>query len=227
MKIKSRFKDYYDYVAHAYGGGDPRVLYLRDRIDEKLCHQTFDKYEVDNQLGLAAPKSRAMGTTFSWLIVNGLSYTLVSTYDSESHLRSAPQILTEENFGDRLEELFSTRSWRDDTYTFRWDKYVGQESSIGVKISQRIKQPVFVIEQISRNWTNDSMTFVINDAVPILQNLHFAKFFSPEQMYQDIAYFVSNKMVTSPDLVVNNNMTDKEKIVQHGFDIRQSFRHRN
>jgi predicted nucleotidyltransferase len=27
-------------------------------------------------------------------------------------------------------------------------------------------------------------------------------------------------------LEVHDNMTDKEKIVQHGFDLKQSFRHR-
>jgi hypothetical protein len=32
MVIKSTFKDYYDWVAYKYGGGDPRVVYVRTRL---------------------------------------------------------------------------------------------------------------------------------------------------------------------------------------------------
>ena len=67
---------------------------------------------------------------------------------------------------------------------------------------------------------------VIDKNIPILQEYGINHYIQPEQLYQDIAYYVSNKMVTSPDLEVHDNMTDKEKIVQHGFDLKQSFRHR-
>ena len=35
MKIISPFKDYYDWVAGKYGGGDPRLVYKRTKIEGK------------------------------------------------------------------------------------------------------------------------------------------------------------------------------------------------
>ena len=39
MKIKSTFKDYYDHVAHIYGGGDPKCVYVRMPFEGKLTFQ--------------------------------------------------------------------------------------------------------------------------------------------------------------------------------------------
>ena len=32
MRIISKFRDYYDSIAHIYGGGDPKIVYVRDDI---------------------------------------------------------------------------------------------------------------------------------------------------------------------------------------------------
>ncbi len=32
MKIKSPLVDYYDHVGNAYGGGDPKIVYVRNRV---------------------------------------------------------------------------------------------------------------------------------------------------------------------------------------------------
>lgn len=218
MKIKSRFKDYYDYVAHAYGGGDQRVTYVRDRIPEESTMVTFQRDEIKHNLLLPEPGVRLGKGTVTWLVVNGKVYTLF-TERNEDHSNKPVKLLTPENFGGREGELFQY-------YSLKWDKYQEFESPWAEAISRKIKQPVFVINDWRRGYSDGTTTFMIDDYVPILQNLHFVQFFGPEQLYQEIAYYISNKMVDSPDLVVANNMTDKEKIVQHGFDYKQSFRHR-
>jgi hypothetical protein len=218
MKIKSRFKDYYDYIAHLYGGGDERVTYVRDRIPEDLTSVTFARDEIKHNLVLYEPRVRLGKGSISWLVVNGKVYTLF-TERNDDYSNKPTKLLTQENFGGREGELFQYAS-------LNWPKYQGFESHWAEAISRKIKQPVFVIDHYSYGYSSGTTTFVIEENIPILQNFHFAKYASPEQLYQEIAYYISNKMVDSPDLVVNNNMTDKEKIVQHGFDYRQSFRHR-
>jgi hypothetical protein len=39
MKIISGWRDYYDHVAHIYGGGDPKVIYNRDYVIPDEIHQ--------------------------------------------------------------------------------------------------------------------------------------------------------------------------------------------
>lgn len=53
---------------------------------------------------------------------------------------------------------------------------------------------------------------------PILKEYDFASNFPAEQMWIDISNWLSK-----PKPVINN-MTNKEKIVSHGFDLKESFR---
>ena len=87
---------------------------------------------------------------------------------------------------------------------------------------------MFIVHRFDHNWSTKPPTtrIIIDKNIPILQEYGVNNYIQPEQLYQDIAYYVSNKMVTSPDLEVHDNMSDKEKIAQHGFDLKQSFRHR-
>lgn len=218
MHIKSRFKDYYDYVAHAYGGGDKRVTYVRERIPTELTSVTFGRDEIKFGMDIPDLNVRLFKGRISWLVVNGKVYTLF-VERNDDHSYEPPKLITEENFGGRTAELFQYAN-------LRWERYQNRDSVWAAEISRRIKQPVFVIDSFHYGWTSGTTTFDIQENIPILQNLQFTKFYGPEQLYQEIAYYISNKMVDSPDLVVNNNMTDKEKIVQHGFDYKQSFRHR-
>jgi len=40
MKIISPFKDYYDWIAGKYGGGDPRMVYTRNCIKGREINDT-------------------------------------------------------------------------------------------------------------------------------------------------------------------------------------------
>ena len=57
MKIKSRWRDYYDFVEHLYGGGDPRVVYVRDKIIPDRMLNGLEPYEdmLDIPRELARP----------------------------------------------------------------------------------------------------------------------------------------------------------------------------
>jgi hypothetical protein len=216
MKIKSRFKDYYDYVAHAYGGGDERVTYVREPFkDDHIVassKSTLLQYDYD---------IKEYGSLVQYLVVNGKFYVMVSILH-ENGLRDKFRLLTEENFGHCVGRIF--RRWN--TKKIDWSKYFGVDSEAATEISQQIKQPVFIVNRIEWDRKTRTYRFTIDQNIPVLQECGINHHIQPEQLYQETAYYISNKMVTSPDLVVVNSMSDKEKILQHGFDTKQSFRHR-
>lgn len=223
MKIKSRFKDYYDYVAHLYGGGDERITYVREPLpDDKLV------VTVNSRVSFYGPNLNEIKTDVKFLVVNGLVYTLVATTDDKG-LRGPYKLFTEKNFGSEIQGLMiKYRYGYQSEKIIKWEKYFGVEEPLATAISQSIQTPVFIVESFDYDWSVRSPTtkIIIDKNIPILQEYGINHYIQPEQLYQDIAYYVSNKMVTSPDLEVHDNMTDKEKIVQHGFDLKQSFRHR-
>ena len=223
MKIKSRFKDYYDYVAHAYGGGDERVTYVREPLQDELT-----TIIVNGNIDFYSPPIDELKTRTKYLVVNGKVYVLVSV-KNEMGMYDPYQLFTEKNFKDRVDSLSVRYRWTmfpQKNTVKQWEKYFAFESKVVTEISKMIKQPVFIIDSIENRWKEQQTRVAIDKNIPILSEYGLNHYIQPEQLYQDIAYYVSNKMVTSPDLEVHDNMTDKEKIVQHGFDLKQSFRHR-
>jgi hypothetical protein len=225
MKIKSRFKDYYDYVAHAYGGGDERVTYVREPLkDEQLEILSDDRFDIVGP-GLSEFKTRE-----KYLVVNGLVYVLISTITKEG-LIGPYKLFTEQNFGEELGQLRTRYRYGYDRYNKEgtpeyWARFFAKESDTALVVSKLIQQPVFLINYVGYDYTIKKYRISIDKNIPVLSEYGIPHHVQPEQLYQDIAYYVSNKMVSSPDLEVHDNMTDKEKIVQHGFDLKQSFRHR-
>lgn len=221
MKIKSRFKDYYDYVAHAYGGGDERVTYVREPLKDEVTVALHKNH------GLSDPYLDTTRTKIKYLAINGKYYVLLSVAD-DSGVYSKYELFTEKNFGHRLDGIITRyRGWTGaKAKNMRWEHYFDCESDTIVMISQQIAQPVFIIDSVSWDSKRREYSYLIDRTIPLLQEYGINHYIQPEQMYQETAYYISNKMVTSPDLVVVDNMSDKEKIAQHGFDLKQSFRHR-
>ena len=57
MKIISQFKDYYDFIAHSYGGGDPNLVLNRNLQNKPVYRQIkYGNHEYANQGSV--PKSR-------------------------------------------------------------------------------------------------------------------------------------------------------------------------
>lgn len=219
MRIKSRFKDYYDYVAHAYGGGDERVVYVREPFKDEhtVAYSKSDFLRYDHYI-------KEYGVDVKYLVINGRFYVMASILH-ENGLRDKVRLLTEENFGHCVGKVFRTYS-KFVARNIEWSKYFGIESEVATEISQQIGQPIFIVNHIEWDRKTRTYRFTVDQNIPVLQECGINHHIQPEQLYQETAYYISNKMVTSPDLVVVDSMSDKEKIVQHGFDIRQSFRHR-
>ena len=240
MKIKSPFKDYYDFIAWQYGGGDPNLVYVRERLKDLEQFQRaggqyetfidlkdpglidslgFLKHSIFGRGGLAIESD----FNFKWLSICGHAYLLVQ----KKHENDWKVLNQKEHpvVWDYLKANVrpSIFSWmRNDKAKSFPESHIGNRSILLDDISKTLKAPVFYFELFS--YTSGCIT--IDSRIPILGQLGIDKIIPPEQLYQDISYYLANVLRESPDLVVNDNMTDKEKIVQHGFDLKQSFRHR-
>ena len=90
-----------------------------------------------------------------------------------------------------------------------------------VELSRKVNAPVFTFSSV-----RGSGAILVDTKIPVLSKFDFHRYYSAQQLYQNLSYFMGNQIKTSPDLAPKTNITDKEKIAQHGFDIKQSFRHR-
>ena len=224
MKIQSKFKDYYDHIAHIYGGGDPLNVYERKPLED--THYDFDPVLFNN--------FRLPGTyhredyLLKYIVVAGKMYTLRA--DKNPVPGQLPtwldyKLFTPENFPKSFEEKKSKgfRKWR-------WlglDRpvvYIGYDHPALTEISKKIGQPVYELVRVT-NWGPRTEVW-LNSVIPILAAHGIPSIISAEQMYQDLSYYTVNTMKESPDIRKPNISSDKDKVLQHGFDIKQSFRHR-
>ena len=227
MKISSQFKDYYDYVAHIYGGGDPKILYLRNRLGKMETWST-DAYVrgIDiEQKGLPAAHddeiSRKWHHDSKWLAINGKLYLILNKVAAmyETPSPEAWTVLDEQRHPEIWAYLHNSRSWwRRDTQE---EKYIGREMPEVLELSRKVGAPVFTFEA---SWRNNIAK--VDGNVPILSAMGIPALIPAEQLYQDLSYFIGNTMKGSPDMMPAIQQTNKEKIVASGFDLKASFRHR-
>lgn len=95
-----------------------------------------------------------------------------------------------------------------------------QECAIALELTRAAKQPVLLLESGGRYVS-------IHRRVPQLTKYSVHDHISAELIYQKLEYWFGNQQFTpSPDLSPPVTISDKDRIVQHGFDLKKSFRHR-
>ena len=62
--------------------------------------------------------------------------------------------------------------------------------------------------------------------VPILSELGIPNIIPAEKIFQELSYFIGNIMKESPDIAPPVEIENDLRIEGHGFDLKQSFRHR-
>ena len=105
---------------------------------------------------------------------------------------------------------------------------VGVSSECCVEISKRLGSPVFTLEyshpiRHTRVGNKAVSRVTISTNVPNLGKLGFASILTAEQMYQDIAMFLGS-LNNDPDGQPPVNVSDKDRLLQKGFDAKVSFR---
>lgn len=231
MKIISKFKDYYDYLSHIYGQ-DEKIIYNRNPlvdpvnigcsllynniqvitdIDHQSQHIFMVTYTSDKNYYIDGTRVRFPDT--KWLCICGKIYLLISDNTGKFHVL---------NDNDPFYQYILQKKdnpW--DRKTISIEHVLGYNCSAALDVCKQLHTPVFLFQA---KW--NSNTFNVESKIPVLSELNIPSIISPEQIYQEISYFICNTINPSPDMMGPIFSTDKEKILQHGFDLKQSFRHR-
>ena len=215
MRIISKWKDYYDFVGHVYGGQQDNLV-VYERKHKLSNYHTPLSTEVHLQdTGkpiLHLPYTRT-DHSFAWLFVAGKSYLCVREFGSLDW-----QLFDECIHADLCKHIFHKHSFTG-CYTCKQD-VMGVEDVWGQRISKEINQPAFFYSQY---WSckQDRFKFIVEGNIPVLSEVGFPSIMPAEQCYQNIAFYIAN-MLTKQEQP--SSMTDKEKVVSHGFDLKKSFR---
>lgn len=214
MKIISKFKDYYDYVAGKYGGGDPLVRYERKDL-------LNNEYEVKGRLPFKYSYKLTLKTdepAFPLLIVMNNAYPIVNdkvyVFDDEDTNRKLFQ-----NAHITYSETFNLSKNKEVRYQQKLEILKNRFKNKTTGFCKAVGQPVFLLghsENIgSRNY------FSVFNKIPNLGELGFASIIPPEQLYQELAFFIGNILKTTEPII---EVSNKDKILQAGFDLKTSFR---
>jgi len=239
MKIISRFNDYYDHVAHLFGGGDPKIVYSRYHLTPTGnldVHDKFNPIKIGRKTELIDPvwfsrrgRQPNLPSTHEsyawsmydmvWLCLMGKTYLCLSTHPdyTPTFYEKVP------GAGEYVHKLlnYNRRWWAAHIPTL--DQLIGgMVYPELVSICQELQAPIFTFA-FGRP-KDGVMTFCVDRAIPILSTVGISSIVSTTQIYQDLSYFMANTINGSPDVDPPVVLTDKERIVQHGFDLVTSFR---
>lgn len=215
MVIRSKFKDYYDFVANRFGGGDPRIVYSRGRIQNQYVDAAGVKLNDPRSYNRYYMANRGPDVDYLYLVICGKVYLLARP--------------TRQAFEKFDVNAFSVIDINDEAIP-RWIRYrkeleFGQEYPFLVDLCRKVGAPVFVIHGISYK-THSESTVEICEQCPILGSIGMASRIDPYQMYQEIAVFMGNRMSKTPDMQPPVELDNTQRILKAGFDLRKSFRHR-
>lgn len=245
MRIISKFADYYDYIGNLYAYDDG-VIYNRLNldIDKVTVNGVIPDFKGMQYYGKSIRLNKHE-YEFIRLVVFGKMYTCVNIdgkkydkiyYKEQIGTEKIYKILSPSN-PDHLEiiEYLKTKKssifFRGDREYQSIDDFYCYQSDLLIDVCKQIKQPIFLVDRIqhaSATWKPGAIStiVVLDQTMPILKELGFSAIMKPEILYQEIEYFIANVLRDNPDIVPPVQVSDKHKITQHGFDFKQSFRHR-
>lgn len=201
MKIISSFKDYYDYLMGIYGI-DEKIIYDRSTdviYRGKRERETLYKFEKnDHRI------KRFFYIAFCDTLHKGY-------FDGKSFYFNT----------DAVKEIsgpISKGKWK-------WYSWIDREEKWPIKTNLNIKCscPIVLIEGIPPDKRQDFIcpgfdTAEIHLNVK-LSEWGFQSVITPEEAYLKLSTWLSQESI------IINKQSDKDKIISHGFDIKNSFRH--
>lgn len=225
MRIISNYRDYYDYIAHKYGGGDPKIIYVRPYKLKYVPDMGGIKFERTKRAEFYGEKYKSK----SLRNIKEL-YKRYYNNDLDIDIRGIivgdiffTQIRKKPNGNFRLLQEKDLRNKETSKYRFLYKKLelinlVNSKDEDLLDVCKKVGLPVFMFN-VLKNYD-----FEIDENMPNLGNIGVASFITASEIYQHLSYFIGNRMKDCPDMMPEIKVTDKDKIIGHGFDYKTSFR---
>ena len=216
MKIISKFRDYYDPIAHTYGGGDPKIRYERLKIKNT---GPFEFPSIAEPLSIRFNRELSNKYHSRLLIVGERVYSV---------FYASPVGLHADCFlPDTEHEIIvkgTTPAWKKESGKFYY------KSPHAIELCKLVGQPVFWFIQ-RYDGKGKHFVEVVGENCwdkPIAPQLHkiknFAKLYPADQIYQDLSYVLGNLMHTPPDDNPPVQVDEKVRFQKKGFGSKTSFR---
>jgi hypothetical protein len=236
MKIVSKYRDYYDAQAYIYGIDD-HIVYARGDLTQK--EQSFQgewshpDYEIVMPKGLehVAPHASSLSSLMSGniLVICGKAYSLIDV-KCENEWKPRLEVFHPVRHAKQLAEWKKQR-WNPKWLSLREEEEVvtpsrdRPQSPFLIEVSRQIEQPVFIIKSSVHGMRG---ILRLEGQYKPLSEMAVAPWYPMEQIFQDLSYFITNQVNSSPDMMPSPKppQTDREKLLAHGMDARYSFRHR-
>lgn len=202
MKIVSKLKDYYDHMAFLYGIDENLIF---DRQGMFAIHDpSVGGYNVD-KVSVAV-----CGVRYDGIVSNGKFY-----------------------WGDERAKFGVDITERELKYNLHWKYFVESDSTKAIYI-RTISSPYEVLIHPTPTKVNDLLSCPIvllcnknrdgyHYKLPRLMDIDFGRVMSPDKIWTELSNWFSQRLGATE--VSDDNMSDKEKITSHGFDLKKSFRH--
>ncbi len=208
MKFISKFKDYYDYLQGIYGI-DEKLIFDR-RFKEKIIRPTSHNGKED-------PKQYAFCICNKRYVIlqhaDRFYYTLEEIKELAAILKKEGKILHTNPW--RLSQTLDYEITKQGRYTKYLEETLNEnkwkEMNGLCAANSALRHPVLIRDTVKNIWKPNVL----------LEDYGFAARIPAEKMYQDISSFMS-WMIDYPP--IENNQTNKNKILSHGFDFKRSFR---
>lgn len=223
MRILSKFKDYYDFAQPYYDGGQNAVTFVREK---KFYEKDFDEFLIKDFSANDRISWNLSQQYFDFPEINEAwtRHVLISQY----YIAIADQLvsfhkITPDDF--RRENYFYSTERGVDTYLI--NKYRLNKRTIPeilktsdykkiVELQQEYQTPIVLV---SLDFSNKKIKIEANPSLMEYKINHLLG--DSKQIYQEIEMWLTN----NNNKPIESTITDKEKIVSHGFDKKTSFRH--
>jgi len=168
----------------------------------------------------------ALADTFDpWDTQRILTYSNYSVFD-----RANPEHVKSSLYKNLLKQprLEESETNQPPKHLFESGRFLRDKGHFYEQVCKKSGHPVLIFagtDQVRKGNTWQHIA-KIERKIPVLADYKFGAVREATQLYQDLSYFMGNTIHPSPDLAPPVQVSDKDRIVQHGFDLRQSFRHR-
>ena len=223
MRILSKFKDYYDFAQPYYDGGQNSVTFVREQKSYEKDVNTFlvKDFSGDQRISWRHPQAyidfpeveEALGGS-----THAEQYFIAIADQLVSFHKITPDFQADaEDFyfsTERGVKVFTINRYRSNKHTIPEILKTSDYKKV-VELQQEFGSPIILIHFGS----NKKIKIVVNPNLMEYKINHLLG--DSKQIYQEIEMWLTNHN----NKVVESNITDKEKIVSHGFDKKTSFRH--